>query len=56
MLNNILKIQGIIIGVLIILYLLGELLYMGMELEMMQYEYEYHESLHFQKGEADEEY
>jgi hypothetical protein len=29
---------------------------MGMELEMMQYEYEYHESLHFQKGEADEEY
>ena len=44
--NTILKVEGIIIGFLIILYMLGRLAYMGMELDMMAYDYEYHEYLH----------
>ena len=44
--NTILKIEGIIIGFLIILYMLGTLAYMGMQLDMMAYDYEYHEYFH----------
>ena len=42
----ILGIQGIIIGILIILYLLGMLAMLGMELEFMASDYEYHQMLH----------
>tara|TARA_B100001057_G_C22844977_1_gene948626 strand:+ start:2298 stop:2474 length:177 start_codon:yes stop_codon:yes gene_type:complete len=42
----ILGIEACIAGLLIILYLLGTLAYMGMELDMMAYDYEYHEYLH----------
>ena len=52
MLNNILKIQGIILGVLIIIYMLGMLAYMGMDLEMMAMDYEFHESLHDGENES----
>ena len=41
----ILGIQGIIIGILIILYLLGMLAMLGMELELMANDYEYHQML-----------
>ncbi len=38
--NTILKIQAIIIATLVIIYLLGSLAYMGMDLEMMSTDYE----------------
>jgi len=38
--NTILKIQAIIIATLIIIYLLGSLAYMGMDLEMMTTDWE----------------
>tara|TARA_A100001388_G_C28523583_1_gene382202 strand:- start:307 stop:486 length:180 start_codon:yes stop_codon:yes gene_type:complete len=44
----ILGIQGIIIGILIIFYLLGMLAMLGMELELMANDYEYHQMLHEQ--------
>tara|TARA_Y100001970_G_C13698182_1_gene585842 strand:+ start:346 stop:507 length:162 start_codon:yes stop_codon:yes gene_type:complete len=52
MLNNILKIQAIIFGVLIIIYMLGMLAYMGMDLEMMAMDYAFHESLHNGENES----
>jgi len=53
--NTILKVEGIIIGFLIILYMLGRLAYMGMELDMIAYDYEYHEYFHSEdRNELDE--
>jgi|TARA_B100000073_G_scaffold323935_1_gene306415 hypothetical protein len=40
MLINILKIEAIVIGLLIILYLMASLAYIGMDLEMMSTDYE----------------
>ena len=42
----ILGIEACIAGLLIIIYLAGTLAYMGMELEMMSDDYEYHLRLH----------
>ena len=42
----ILVIEACIAGLLIIIYLAGTLAYMGMELEMMSDDYEYHIKLH----------
>ena len=42
----ILGIEACIVGLLIIMYLAGTLAYMGMELEMMSDDYEYHLRLH----------
>ncbi len=42
----ILGIQACIAGFLIIVYLVGTLAYMGMELEMMSDDFEYHIKLH----------
>ena len=42
----ILGIEACIAGLLIIMYLAGTLAYMGMELEMMADDYEYHLRLH----------
>ena len=42
----ILGIEACIAGLLIIIYLAGTLAYMGMELEMMSDDYEYHLKLH----------
>ena len=42
----ILGIEACIAGLLIIMYLAGTLAYMGMELEMMSDDYEYHLRLH----------
>tara|TARA_B100000941_G_C28433480_1_gene515586 strand:+ start:816 stop:1001 length:186 start_codon:yes stop_codon:yes gene_type:complete len=39
--NTILKIQGIIIGLLVILYLIGTNLMLAMELEFVHSDYEY---------------
>ncbi len=39
--NTILKIQGIIIGLLIIVYLAGTILMLGMELEFVHKDYQY---------------
>ena len=44
--NLILGIQACIAGFLIIVYLVGTLAYMGMELEMMSDDFEYHIKLH----------
>ena len=51
--NTILKIQGIIIGLLIIVYLVGTILMLAMELEFVHSDYEYmmyHNELHDQLG------
>ena len=53
--NIILKIEGAIILLLVIFWLLGELAYMGMELDMMYYDYEYHEFLHDSMQDNEEE-
>ena len=42
----ILGIQACVAGFLIIVYMVGQLMYMGMELETMADEYEYHIKLH----------
>lgn len=42
----ILGIQACVAGFLIIVYMVGQLMYMGMELEMMADDYEYHIRLH----------
>ena len=42
----ILGIQACVAGFLIIVYMIGQLIYMGMELEMMADDYEYHIRLH----------
>ena len=42
----ILGIQACVAGFLIIVYMVGQLAYMGMELEMMADDYEYHIKLH----------
>ncbi len=41
MMNTILKIQGMIIGLLIIVYLAGTILMLAMELEFVHNDYEY---------------
>jgi len=44
--NTILKIEGAIILLLVIVWMLAEVAFKGMELDMMIYDYEYHEMLH----------
>lgn len=51
----ILGIQACIAGLLIIAYLAGTLAYMGMELEMMSDDYEYHLRLHNEMMSYEEE-
>ena len=51
----ILGIQACIAGLLIIVYLAGQLMYMGMELEMMADDYEYHIRLHNEMMSYEEE-
>ena len=46
MIKIILGIEACIAGLLIIIYLAGTLAYMGLELEMMADDYEYHLRLH----------
>tara|TARA_B100001778_G_scaffold322949_1_gene315776 strand:- start:217 stop:396 length:180 start_codon:yes stop_codon:yes gene_type:complete len=51
----ILGIQACIAGFLIIVYLVGTLAYMGMELEMMSDDFEYHIKLHNEMMSYEEE-
>lgn len=43
--NTILKIEGAIILLLVIVWMMGELAFKGMELDMMYYDYEYQEMM-----------